>query len=128
MSIDAKIDELIGAINGLAESNRTLAQAYAKMASAPDNGPPRAPRGTGKANNTDTVTIATPPAAAPAAEPAAPAVTMTEVREAVMAIGDKEQITAFVQSYNVSKLSDIPAEKWADVIAKAAKLKADPLS
>lgn len=127
MSIDAKIDELITAINSLADSNRTLAGAYLKMVGAPDNGPPKVDKPKAeKPAATKAAEVKPPPAAPAAATPAA--LTLTDVRQAVMALGDRDKVMGLIASFGAEKLSDIPESRWPDVMARVTQMSGDLLS
>ena len=61
------------------------------------------------------------PAAAADACEAAPVVTVADIRGryvTLVASGKKEAARDLIKSYNVTKISDIPAEKCAEVMAK----------
>lgn len=61
------------------------------------------------------------PATKPQASEAAPAVTVDDIRQryvALVASGKKDEARDTIKSYNVTKISDIPADKCAEVLAK----------
>ena len=61
------------------------------------------------------------PAAAEGTGEAAPVVTVDDIRQryvALVASGKKDEARDTIKSYNVAKISDIPADKCAEVLAK----------
>lgn len=131
MSIDSQVGELIAALKELADSNKTLAAAYASMAGAKDNGPIY------RAKEAKAESKPARPATPPPVETQLPLVedanklTLADVRQAVMDIGDRDKGIALINQFGAEKLSDIPVTQWPGVIEQARALqaatKADPL-
>lgn len=86
---------------------------------------PEAPQEPAEAKETEAPAIVptedeTPATEAQASE-AAPAVTVDDIRQryvALVASGKKDKARDTIKSYNVDKISDIPADKCAEVLAK----------
>ena len=67
------------------------------------------------------------PAPAPAAEPPAAGPTVQDVRAAAQAVldangQDAAPLVALAKEYNVKRISEVPADKYAEMIAKLNKL------
>lgn len=65
------------------------------------------------------------PAEKPQASETGPAVTVDDIRQkyvALVASGKKDEARDTIKSYNVAKISDIPADKCAEVLAKLSAL------
>jgi hypothetical protein len=132
MSIDAKLDELIKALNRVADSNGALAQAYQAMAGAGDNGP-RKTTAAPKAAPAELPGEPLPPATVPAA-PAAPATTapaggptFQDVRKALISL-PRERVTELLAKFGADKLSAIDEGHYVALIAEAqGPVSQDPL-
>ena len=127
MSIDAKLDELIKALNRVADSNGALAQAYQAMAGAGDNGPKRG-RAEAPAKPMPELPGEPLPAtvSAPAAAQATGGATFQDVRAALLAL-PRERVTALLAKYGADKLSALDEAHYGALIAEARGGAQDPL-
>ena len=83
--------------------------------------PAEAPQEPAGATEAETPATTQQPEEQPTAAADAPVVTVEDIRERYVALvssGKKEAARDLIKSYNVTKISDIPADKCAEVLAK----------
>ena len=96
-----------------------------EAAPAPKPAKAAKPAPTPTAQPTTTATEAAPAQTEPAAEPAVKAITLEEVRAKLAALsqgGKTAEVKAIISAIGCAKLTDIPADKYAEVLEKAAAL------